>query len=92
MNRGQQLCFSGPLCPEAMLGVDQNNVAVYNVLQNLARNTVQRNWSIVFWVTLITFLEDAPCLPLSKVFVIFLPLWMSEKCLLKRVQSQLQPF
>ena len=75
MNRGQQLCFSGPLCPEAMLGVNQNNiihyvfhVAVYNVLQNLARNTVQRNGSIVFLVTLITFLEDASYVCLSPKF------------------------
>lgn len=70
MNRGQQLRLSGPFPPEAMLGVNQyaiickvfHYVTMYDVLQYLACNTGQGNWSIV---TLAALLEDAAdiCLP-----------------------------
>ena len=63
MYRGQQLCFSGLPGPEAMLRVNQNTI-IHKVL----RNTRQGNWPIVFWVTFITFLEDAEYVCLSPKF------------------------
>ena len=65
VNCGQQLCFSAPFCPKAMLGVNKNTIIhkvfhyvdVYNVLQNLSCSTGQRNWPIVSGLLLSPFLK-----------------------------------